>query len=775
MVLCLSLLLALLGTPTVQAQQDTIRLSAKFGYDGFCVQGTWLPIHVQVENTGPDVRGVIEASYDTGSGGETVTRMDLDLPTSSRKEVFLYMHFSNAFSSELTVRLLDGKKVLKQAKYRMSCMDSESLILGVLSDNPSAYDVLNDIKPMRGIVRVAQLSIPDLPGHSQAWDMLHALVISNIDSGSFTTDQRQALTSWVAAGGKLFIAGGLNWKPLAAGLDELLPLDIASTRRVPSLSQLQSYARAAEPLDSEAVLVTGTIREDASVLLQQDGVPLLIEKPYGFGQVYFFASDPALQPLRDWPGMKAVYEHLLASNIQPVPWSAGIYSSYQANQALAAIPQLGLPPAFYIWCLLGVYVTIIGPVNFFVLRRFKRRELGWFSIPVLVVLFSTLAYGTGYFYRGVTPILNRLAVVQAWDGVDTAKVDALVGIYSPVRRRYDVLANDRFFVQPFLGGDVNLQNNDQWMTLQQDSTMVLPDVTGDIASMKSAAFQGSMPALDIRHNLVLTLSKGTPTLSGDVTNHTSHRLREAILVASGHWRQLGDIEPGETVSVRFGMPAFSSSAASMFFTTDSMTLLQTNYPDVAKNEDIARRYAFLEVLLRSNYQTVYGNSGIYLLGWVDDLPLPVTLQNQNAKTIDTFLYADQLTPSIEMESGEVSLPMTLFTWESSVPSAAPYYASDLQANGYTLRFEPMFPIRYRAIKSLMLDLQTNVGFQELVVSLWDYDQQNWVNVPVMSSLTNVPEPERFVGPEGEVRLQVRTTSSSWVEMRASSIRMVVTP
>lgn len=774
-ILCLNLLLGTAGVGKAQVQDDDIRLSAKIGYDGFCMQESWLPIHVEVENLGQGLSAVIEASYQTGSRGDTITRRELELPTNSRKEVFLYLHYSEDYNQKVTVSLLDGKKVVEQVSYRMNCLNDDSTIIGVLSDNPSAYDVLNDVKPLRGIVRVAQLTISDLPDHSQAWNMLHALVISNVDTGSFSSDQKLALRDWIASGGKLFLVGSLNWNPMAAGMGDLLPLEIASTRRVRSLSQLQSYARVEEPLDSEAVLVTGTLREDSTVLLQQEGIPLLIEKRFGFGHVFFLATDPALQPLRDWSGMKAVYEHLLTPNPQPVPWADGIYTSYQANQALAAIPELGLPSALYIWCLLGLYVIIIGPLNYFALRRFKRRELGWFTIPVLVIVFSGLAYGTGYFYRGVTPTLNRLAVIQAWDGVDTAKVNALVGIYSPVRRKYDLLANDKFFVQPFIGGETDLQGNDQWITVHGDSGMSLPGVTSEIASMKSAALVGSMPALDIRHDLALTLSKANPMLSGNVTNGSPYKLRDAIVVAGGHWRRLGDIEPGEVKSVRVGMSPFSSSSAAMFFNTDSLKLLQIDYSDLDSNEDVARRYAFLDVLLRSNYETVYGNSGVYLLGWVDGMSLPVTLQDQNPNTIDTILYAAQLRPSIQTEPGDLSLPMTLFTWESSMPSASPYYASDLQSNGYVLRFVPSIPIQYRTIKSLSLDLQTNVIFEDLVVSLWDFDRQSWVRIPVTSTLTDISEPERFVGPDSEIRLQVRTTSSTWAEMRASSLRLVVTP
>lgn len=230
--LCASLVITLPGTRPALAQAvGNVTLSAKIGYDGFCVQGTWLPIHVEVQNSGQGFSGVIEASYEKGSGGESITRMELELPANSRKEVFLYMHYSEGYSPKLTVNLFDGKKLVKQVSYRMNCLGGDSIIFGVLADNPSAYDVLNDVKPLRGTVRVAQLSISDLPNHTQAWDTLHALVISNVDTGLFTTDQRRALTSWVAAGGKLFIVGGLHWQAMAAGLQDLLPLDITSTHR----------------------------------------------------------------------------------------------------------------------------------------------------------------------------------------------------------------------------------------------------------------------------------------------------------------------------------------------------------------------------------------------------------------------------------------------------------------------------------------------------------------------------------------------------------------
>src|SRR4030095_15404291 len=332
---------------------EEVQLTAQVGFDGYCKENAWLPVHVEVQNMGADLDATVRVSYKNSDNGITSTSTEVALPATSRKEFFLYI-YPQSFLRDFNVSLLDGKRVLKKVNLAVSCLPTPNMLFGVLSDNPATFDVLSDVRPLDGFVRVAQLQMSELPDHPQAWASLDALIVSNIDTGTLTPEQKQALQIWLGRGGRLFVTGGLKWQGTVAGLKDFMPLDIDSTRNVSSLSELQAYLKETSPLETGAAVSVGKLRGDAHVLVQQDNVSLLIQRQIGFGTVYFLAADPSLRPLSNWDGIQDLYEHLLSVR-PPLPrWNERSPYEYTANQALGAIAELGLPSIFYITCLLGL-------------------------------------------------------------------------------------------------------------------------------------------------------------------------------------------------------------------------------------------------------------------------------------------------------------------------------------------------------------------------------------------------------------------------------------
>jgi len=756
------------------AQSGTdVNLTARLGFDGYCKEGNWLPIHVEIENTGPDLNAIVQVGYENARGGKTVTSMDVLLPTRSRKEFFLYI-YPETRSRSMSVSLVAKGHTLKKKDLAATCLSTNNMLFGVLADNPSTYDVLSEVKPLSGFARVAQLSISDLPTSAQAWSSLDALVISNVDTGKLTPEQKQALKLWLGAGGKLLVVGGLKWQGTAAGLKDFLPVKVDRTLSLRGLSELQAYVKDLTPLEAETVLAAGSLQEGATVIVKQDGIPLVAQKQMGAGTVYYFAADPALRPLSGWSGMKDLYNAMFGFKVPAPTWdNQQSFSYYDVSQALARIPELGLPSIFYICGLLFFYIIVIGPLNYFVLRRIKRRELAWFTVPILVVIFTGLSYSTGLLYRGTTPILNRLAVVQAWDGVDRAHVRALVGIYSPVRAKYDLEATENFMITPTESGGMDLQSNSDWTALLEDSKMVMPDVRVEIGGMKTVAFEGDLPALPISHDLAITVDQNRPMLSGTISNKSPYTLQDAFLVTPGQWSRLGDLAPGETKQINVSLVGGANGP--VFYNLSAMDILSINYPSLERNDELARRNAFLQAVLSSEYGVNKGNWGIYLMGWIDEAMLPVGLQDQKFKTIDTMLYIDMLSPSLETGRNELILPASLFAWEASEPNVSPYYVAGLPPGGYTLRFKPALPIHFREIESLNLSFRSNASPGEVSASVWNYQAKTWDEIQLTGGQTTIQEPDDYVGPGNEVTIKIVSRRSDWTEITASSITLVVQP
>ena len=88
---------------------------------------------------------------------------------------------------------------------------------------------------------------------------------------------------------------------------------------------------------------------------------------------------------------------------------------------------------------LAIYIIVIGPLNYLVLKRLGRRELAWLTIPcLLIIVYSVVAYLTGFSLRGTQATINRLALVQVWPGTDQAQVDGVIGVLAPRRAIYNL-------------------------------------------------------------------------------------------------------------------------------------------------------------------------------------------------------------------------------------------------------------------------------------------------------------------------------------------------
>jgi hypothetical protein len=575
----------------------------------------------------------------------------------------------------------------------------------------------------------------------------------------------------------LLVIGGLKWQTTTSGLEDVLPVAVDSTRNVGSLSALQAYSEA--PISSVApgVLAVGQLQPGAEVLLEQEGYPLIAQKQVGLGIVYYLAADPGLQPLAGWNGMQDLYSRLFAFRVPKPVWSNGRWDIYATNQALSMLTELGIPSIYYICGWLAVYIAIIGPVNYLVLRRLKRGELAWLTIPVVVIIFTCIAYFFGVFYRGAKPILNRIVLAQAWEGSDQARIRGLVGLYSPNRSKYTMEANDQFMFYPL--EDSSLQKSGEWQTIQQGTNTVLPDVQVEIGGMKAISVEGNVPAMTFAHDLVLTVNSKSSLLRGRITNTSSFTLKNAVLVTPGAWQRLGDLPPSSQKSVNVSLATGRSGPQIYDYSAlDPWNLTGLNNYDRGIDREPLRQSALLRAIMYSNYEVSKTMWGIYLMGWLDEPLLPVRLRDRQFEAIDTTFYIMMLTPSFDIESGTVELSPNMFMWEASVESISPYFAESayFPPEGFTIHFRPAVPIRFSEVKLLTLHIETSAQPKDVLVSLWDLEKAAWVQMKNLSwGDTNIPEPWRYVGLDGEIRLKIEGDQNTWVEIKQSNFTLVLEP
>lgn len=131
-------------------------------------------------------------------------------------------------------------------------------------------------------------------------------------------------------------------------------------------------------------------------------------------------------------------------------WGLGPQNSYAATEAVSSLPTLTLPSILQLIGFLLVYTVVVGPLNYWVLKRRNQLEKAWLTIPALVLIFSAVTYFTGFQLRGNDTIINQISVVYSQTDAEQADVYSLLGLYSPQRKTYDLVLPQNALARPYM-------------------------------------------------------------------------------------------------------------------------------------------------------------------------------------------------------------------------------------------------------------------------------------------------------------------------------------
>ena len=296
-------------------------------------------------------------------------------------------------------------------------MESQKLLLAV---GPSAFDI-GELDKMRGIEPqlrhvVAQLNdVEHLPLEWIAYEGVDTIFLFTSQPKIYDRlagdDVRQrALEQWIRMGGRLILCVGSHGNEVLTGQSPLLRFVKGRFERTAPLKQTQtnalenycgsSTARLA-PGDAQSGLRVPKLTAVQGVVEAQDGdLPLVIRTAWGFGQVVFVAADLDEPPLSRWSDRALLLAKLLdmpAARADESDEKAAImHFGYNdlAGQLRSALEQFtGVEAVSFslVAGLIVLYVLLIGPGDYFFLRKVVRRMTWtWLTFPLLVVLASVV-------------------------------------------------------------------------------------------------------------------------------------------------------------------------------------------------------------------------------------------------------------------------------------------------------------------------------------------------------------------------------------------------
>jgi hypothetical protein len=731
---------------------------------------------VELENVGPDLETEIQIRV-PGSWGATTFAAPTSLPTGSRKRVPVYV-LPNNFSHTLEVELVASGKVLVSQKVPVKSQPNISYLVGLMAPERDALSFIGNTR-LPGLERpkiLIDLSPADLPERAEGLRSFDCLILNDIDTSSLTPQQREVLENWVQRGGRLIIGGGAGALHTVAGLPEdLLPFLPHGQAEVDTLPTLADFA-GAEPIRVPGPFVVATGDQTRGyTLLAQAGLPLVREQNVGNGFVDFVAFDLASSPFDAWTGTTAFWERLLSPGAAYPDWlppdmSPRQTKSSQMTYALSNLPALDLPSIRGLGLLLIVYVLLVGPANYLLLRWRKRLHWAWITMPVITVAFSAGAFGLGYALRGSDLILNKIAIIELQsDG--TAAVTSYLGLFSPSRQSYEIQVPGEDLLSP-LNPDYS-----PWDSSGVEAGGEVVFVQGDPSRVRGLAVnQWSMQTFMTEGRwesfgaIESDLQLQEAALVGTLRNQTPFKLADTALVLGNHFERLGDMEPYASKPVQMKLSEVNEGAFGqpLSFRLFEEQLMQPGPTGPPREAELRR--VLVESVFDQGYLAPWGSfqpQHLALIGWLDQAPPQVAVNGREPAHQTTALLYAPISYALPGE-GEIILPPgllhgALVEMPLEGGRCGPQSTSLWLGRGDAV-FEFQVPedLLDAEINRLKLLIRTDGGgwWQAPTMAVYAWGAEEWVRIeePVMG--TNIiSNANDMVGQDGQVRIRLSAQSN----------------
>lgn len=317
------------------------------------------------------------------------------------------------------------------------------------SPGPVAADPGDETKP-----ELIPLAPAELPSEVADYASLDVLILaaaaeapgtSKSVLSQLTPQQQQAIRDWVEVrGGHLVLSLGSGLAEFEkSDLAKWLKLPLQSETEIRQLDGLESYSPYPTELRVDGTVPSIRVGPIAGNILARslDG-PLIVQQPYGFGRVSFIALNIDQPPLKTWEGLGHLLRRLLSTEREQVRGvrvkgtqlakSTINDLSSQMFASLEEFPQVVRLSLWSVMALLGVYILVVGPLDYWLVHRWlKRPQLTWVTLTLWVLGGSALIMAVSNSLNGTQMRASQLEVVDIDQSSKRLRGQSWLTLYSP--------------------------------------------------------------------------------------------------------------------------------------------------------------------------------------------------------------------------------------------------------------------------------------------------------------------------------------------------------
>jgi len=553
--LAVTAVVSLAASVGAQAATNPVSITVNVGYKGLVKAQQWMPVTVDITNKGQDINGTVEVTTGNNTNGppigSVIYQAHVSVPSGATKHLKTYLVEDQA-PTTVSARIVQNGQVLASSDAQSGT--AAAVLIGVLSDQATALDNFAAVHPDGLAASVAHLTLEDISDSPILLRAFDLLAIDNFATDSLTSAQRGALTDYVQNGGALLLGTGASWRKTLAGVSStILPISVDGTTTLNSASAIDGL--------SGVEIATGTVNPGSSAWLAEGARPLLAEKLVGTGIVTLATFDWNQAPVAGSTAADTLLRQVLVRTLFSPGAGQGMFfskgggfgigglgstaeRSNAVGQALTSLPALDLPSLLVIGILVLAYVLFVGPINYFVLRALNHRALAWVTVPLIAIVASAGAFGTGLFTKGRSVQTNQVSIIHLEAGWDHAYVESYMGVVTPTRGDYQVnLTGNKPLVGPiFNNGGIVGSSPDLIRVGVDNNSVVLPNMTAFV--LRGFATEGVVDT----PKLVATARFANGKLTGTVRNDTTMPFTDAVVLAGDSYQLLKALPPGASAT-----------------------------------------------------------------------------------------------------------------------------------------------------------------------------------------------------------------------------------
>lgn len=372
------------------------------------------------------------------------------LPARGRRRVFLHLptgrlpHLLPALRPELSVRDAGGRELATFALAAGRTGTPDAVLLGLLAPATAGDLGLGQGWMSSGAsVELVRLAPESLPDRWTGLAPLRALLLHDAPLDALTPEQALALRDYVRQGGTLLVPptaarGGLA-HPVLAALAEI-------RMGAPVLREKAEALRPFGALPPSAPFRVHPLLNGRPLSGLEDAGVAVFDA--GFGRVVALPYELHAAPFHGWTGLMNLLGHVVAAGpsgdaawVQGDGLLGGLDGLERRAQLLGRMESLVNPfPSFLLLvALTGLYLALVGPLNYVVLRRLRMTLLLVVTVPALSVGFLVLTLGLGFLVKGRSTTVTSVTLLSTAEGLPCARETGVTTLFSPTTRAYAVV------------------------------------------------------------------------------------------------------------------------------------------------------------------------------------------------------------------------------------------------------------------------------------------------------------------------------------------------